>query len=102
SAVAAGLQVGTDPSNLVANTASYTYGHGMTTAQAEALGGATGQHFPEMSFSIEKVAAQVESRALKAEYSHELAQDLKAVHRLDAETELANILSAEILAEINR
>jgi hypothetical protein len=74
----------------------------MTTAQAEALGDAAGNHFAEMAFSIEKTSVEAKSRALKAEYSTELAQDLKAVHGLDAETELANILSTEILQEINR
>ena len=75
---------------------------GMTTAQAEALGDATANSFAEMAFSIDKVSVTAKSRALKAEYSMELAQDLKAIHGLDAETELANILSTEILAEINR
>ena len=75
----------------------------MTTGSAEALGdGAEGNTFQEMAFSIEKVTVTAKTRALKAEYSLELAQDLKAVHGLDAETELANILSSEILAEINR
>jgi len=75
----------------------------MTTGSAEALGdGAQGNTFQEMAFSIEKVTVTAKTRALKAEYSLELAQDLKAVHGLDAETELANILSTEILAEINR
>jgi len=75
----------------------------MTTGSAEALGdGAAGNTFQEMAFSIEKVTVTARTRALKAEYSMELAQDLKAVHGLDAETELANILSSEILAEINR
>ena len=75
----------------------------MTTGSAEALGdGAQGNTFQEMAFSIEKVTVTARTRALKAEYSMELAQDLKAVHGLDAETELANILSTEILAEINR
>ena len=73
---------------------------GMTTAQAEA--GIASDTFAEMAFSIEKVTVTAKTRALKAEYSIELAQDLKAVHGLDAETELANILSSEILAEINR
>ena len=73
---------------------------GMTTAQAEA--GIASDTFAEMAFSIEKVSVTAKTRALKAEYSIELAQDLKAVHGLDAETELANILSSEILAEINR
>ena len=74
----------------------------MTTATAEALGDATTNAFAEMAFSIEKSTVTARSRALKAEYTMELAQDLKAIHGLDAETELANILSAEILAEINR
>lgn len=81
----------------------FTTGHGMTTAQGEALGdGTSGNNFAEMSFSIEKVTVSALSRALKAEYSIEVAQDLKAIHGLDAESELANILSAEILTEINR
>jgi hypothetical protein len=75
---------------------------GMTTATAEALGDAGDNAFAEMAFSIEKVAVTAKSRALKAEYTMELAQDLKAVHGLDAEQELSNILSTEILAEINR
>lgn len=75
--------------------------HGMTTAQSEALGG-SGASFGEMAFSIEKATVTARTRALKAEYTMELAQDLKAIHGLDAESELANILSAEILAEINR
>jgi hypothetical protein len=75
----------------------------MTTGRAESLGDGTAANtFQEMAFSIEKVTVTARTRALKAEYSMELAQDLKAVHGLDAETELANILSAEILAEINR
>jgi hypothetical protein len=74
----------------------------MSTATAEALGDATNNAFAEMSFSIEKNSVEAKSRALKAEYSMELAQDLKAIHGLDAETELANILSGEILNEINR
>jgi hypothetical protein len=74
----------------------------MTTATAEALGDASNNAFAEMSFSIEKNSVEAKSRALKAEYSMELAQDLKAIHGLDAETELANILSGEILNEINR
>ena len=76
---------------------------GMNTTTAEALSdAATGTAFREMGFSIEKVSVEAKSRALKAEYSLELAQDLKAIHGLDAEQELANILSTEILAEINR
>ena len=73
----------------------------MTTANAEGLG-ESGNAFNEMAFSIEKVTVTAMSRALKAEYSLELAQDLKAIHGLNAEAELANILSTEILAEINR
>ena len=76
---------------------------GMSTATVEALSdAASGTAFREMGFSIEKVTVTAKARALKAEYSIELAQDLKAIHGLDAETELANILSTEILAEINR
>ena len=81
---------------------NYSRGQGMTTASAEALGDSTNNAFAEMAFSIEKSTVTARSRALKAEYTMELAQDLKAIHGLDAETELANILSAEILAEINR
>lgn len=78
-------------------------GNGMSTDSAEKLGdGTAGQEIAEMAFSIDKVTVTAKSRALKAEYTVELAQDLKAIHGLDAETELANILSAEILAEINR
>ena len=76
-------------------------GRPMSTGAAESLGEADGS-FKEMGFSIEKQSVVAKSRALKAEYSLELAQDLKAIHGLDAETELANILSTEILAEINR
>jgi len=80
---------------------SFATGAGMATAAVEALGN-TGGNFGEMAFSIEKTSVTAKSRALKAEYTMELAQDLKAIHGLDAESELANILSAEILAEINR
>ena len=82
----------------------YNTGAGMSTSTAEALGSNTSGagDFAQMAFSIEKVTVTAKSRALKAEYTMELAQDLKAIHGLDAETELANILSAEILAEINR
>ena len=79
-----------------------TTGTGMTTAAAEALGDGNGTNYAEMAFSIEKVTVAAKTRALKAEYTTELAQDLKAVHGLDAETELANILQTEILTEINR
>jgi hypothetical protein len=94
---------GTNPGALNDSPAgTYTTGTGMTTAAAEALGDDSGNAFAEMAFSIEKSTVTAKSRALKAEYTMELAQDLKAIHGLDAETELANILSAEILAEINR
>ena len=79
-----------------------TFGGGMSTANAEQLGTPGESEFAEMGFSIEKATVTAKSRALKAEYTLELAQDLKAIHGLDAETELANILSTEILAEINR
>jgi hypothetical protein len=81
---------------------SYTTGTGVTTAAAEALGESGGTDFNEMAFSIEKTTVTAKTRALKAEYTVELAQDLKAIHGLDAESELSNILSQEILAEINR
>jgi hypothetical protein len=74
----------------------------METSEAESLGTSGSQAFNQMAFSIEKVTVTARSRALKAEYSLELAQDLKAIHGLNAEAELANILSTEILAEINR
>ena len=96
-------QSGTNPSVLNDSPAgAYTTGTGMATATAEALGDSSNNAFAEMAFSIEKSTVTARSRALKAEYTMELAQDLKAIHGLDAETELANILSAEILAEINR
>ncbi len=81
---------------------TYVSATGMTTAHAEALGDSAANAFAQMAFSIEKSTVTAVSRALKAEYTMELAQDLKAIHGLDAETELANILSSEILAEINR
>jgi hypothetical protein len=94
---------GTNPAVLNdSSPGTYTTGTAMSTAAAEALGDASGNSFAEMAFSIEKSTVTAKSRALKAEYTMELAQDLKAIHGLDAETELANILSAEILAEINR
>jgi hypothetical protein len=85
-----------------AATNTYATGQGMVTGDAENLGTGAGDQFNEMAFSIEKVTVTAKSRALKAEYSLELAQDLKAIHGLNAEAELANILSTEILAEINR
>ena len=81
---------------------TYPVGQGARTDDAEKLGDAAANSFNEMAFSIEKVTVTAKSRALKAEYSLELAQDLKAIHGLNAEAELANILSTEILAEINR
>ena len=97
----AGTDVDTNPiDNLSAN--AYTTGIARTTATAEFLGSDSNAQFQQMAFSIEKVTVTAQSRALKAEYSLELAQDLKAIHGLDAETELSNILSTEILAEINR
>ena len=106
---AAGLgtttQAGTNPAALnpvsSASSTGYNVGQGMVTGDAEDLG-TSGDNFNEMAFSIEKVTVTAKSRALKAEYSLELAQDLKAIHGLNAEAELANILSTEILAEINR
>ena len=98
--------VGSDPIGDPFDTSSPSYadttGAGMSTANAESLGDAAGNHFAEMAFTIEKATVTAKSRALKAEYTLELAQDLKAIHGLDAESELANILSSEILAEINR
>lgn len=100
--------VGGYPGNTTTGTANlaaegiYNFGSGMSTAQAEALGTSGNTAFPEMAFSIEKVSVTAKTRALKAEYTMELAQDLKAIHGLDAETELSNILTTEILAEINR
>jgi hypothetical protein len=96
-------QAGSNPAILNDSPAgAYNRFEGMTTATAEALGDSSNNAFAEMAFSIEKTTVTARSRALKAEYTMELAQDLKAIHGLDAETELANILSAEILAEINR
>ena len=95
----AGTQAGTDP---FGDAAAYATGTGMTTAAGEAKGDSASNAFASMAFTIEKATVTAKSRALKAEYTIELAQDLKAIHGLDAETELANILSAEILAEINR
>ena len=101
-------QAGTNPSALnpvgtaSTNEAAYTVGQGMPTGDAENLQGTGNDAFNQMAFSIEKVTVTAKSRALKAEYSLELAQDLKAIHGLNAEAELANILSTEILAEINR
>ena len=99
-------QGGTNPSVLnpvgTATSTAYNVGQGLRTDSAENLDGTQGDAFNQMAFSIEKVTVTAKSRALKAEYSLELAQDLKAIHGLNAEAELANILSTEILAEINR
>ena len=99
-------QGGTNPSVLnpvgTATSTAYNVGQGLRTDSAEGLDGTGGDAFNQMAFSIEKVTVTAKSRALKAEYSLELAQDLKAIHGLNAEAELANILSTEILAEINR
>jgi len=97
----AGTHTGSDVLKTLTTT-NFQTGTGMTTAAAEALGDSASNAFAEMAFSIEKATVTAKSRALKAEYTMELAQDLKAIHGLDAETELANILSSEILAEINR
>jgi hypothetical protein len=101
-----GANLGSNPGLLnpvgTASSTGYQVGQAMKTGDAEQLGYATGDQFNEMSFSIEKVPVEAKSRALKAEYSLELAQDLKAIHGLSAEGELANILSTEILSEINR
>ena len=98
----AGAQAGSTGGAGTGNTSLFDTGTGMDTATAESLGDGGSNDFAEMAFSIEKVSVTAKSRALKAEYTTELAQDLKAVHGLDAETELANILQSEILVEINR
>lgn len=92
-----GTHAGTDPT-----ASGYTTGYGAPTASGEAWGDGTAPDVPNMGFTIEKVTVTAKTRALKAEYTTELAQDLRNVHGLDAESELANILSSEILAEINR
>ena len=100
------IQSGSNPSVLnpvgSASSTGYNVAQGMPTGDAEALDGTGANAFNQMAFSIEKVTVTAKSRALKAEYSLELARDLKAIHGLNAEAELANILSTEILAEINR
>jgi hypothetical protein len=97
----AAMSANTNPGLLNAS-GQYNVSGGMNTGDAEGLGYGNNAGFNEMAFSIEKVTVTAKSRALKAEYSLELAQDLKAIHGLNAEAELANILSSEILAEINR
>lgn len=99
--------VGTLPGNTsvtsnLAETNTYNYSSGMTRSQAEGLGTSGNTAWPEMAFSIEKTTVEAKSRALKAEYSMEIAQDLKAIHGLEVESELSNMLSVELLAEINR
>lgn len=93
----AGTHTGSNPVD-----GPYLTGIGLTLAEAEALGTATGGAFGEMSFSIERVSVTAKTRALKAGYTIEIAQDLKSVHGLDAESELSNIMSQEIVSEINR
>ena len=95
------FQVGGDPTTALFGN-NYTVSHGMGTASAEALGDSRDNDFAEMAMSVEKVNVTAVTRALKAEYTMELAQDLKAIHGLDAETELSRILSGEIITEINR
>ena len=102
---AGGTAAGGNPSDLNTSGATgleYRVGQAMSTYDAENLGAGAGDQFNQMALSIEKLSVTAKSRALKAEYTLELAQDLKAIHGLDAEAELANILSTEILAEINR
>ena len=99
----AGTHAGTNPAVLNdASPGTFTSGTGDTTANMEAQGDSANNAFAQMAFTIEKATVTAKTRALKAEYTMELAQDLKAIHGLDAETELSNILSSEILAEINR
>jgi len=110
SGAANNLAIGQANTNLGGNTSVpvsgnsqvYNFGGSMTTAQAEALGTDSNVAFGQLAFSIEKVTVTAGTRALKAEYTMELAQDLKALHGLDAEAELSNFLTTEILAEINR
>jgi len=97
-----GTNLADDVSPLAGDITGGFPGDGFSTAEAEALGGVATDAFNEMAFNIDRTSVTAKTRALKAEYTTELAQDLKAVHGLDAETELANILSTEILAEINR
>lgn len=97
------VQAGTNPAVLNdGSPGTFTYGTAMDTATGEALGSSGGNTFGSMALTIEKKAVEAKTRALKAEYSVELVQDLKALHGLDAEQELINILSTEITAEINR
>lgn len=93
------LNLGT---NATGNAQTYNFAGGMSLAQAEALGTSGNVAFRQMAISIEKVLVEAKSRALATEYTHEFAQDLKAIHGLDAHKELANVLSTELIAEINR
>ena len=95
-------QTGNDPVSNLLLSSVYTVSNGMSTAAAEALGDSGGNLFAQMAFTIDRVTVTAKSRALRADYSLELAQDLKAIHGLDAETELSNILSTEVLSELNR
>ena len=99
-----GVQGTVNPTHVGSNPVSgtYTTANAATTAFAEALGDSSSNAFGQMSFSIDKTTVTARSRALKAEYTVELAQDLKAIHGLDAEAELSNILSQEFMFEINR
>lgn len=98
-----GTQAGTSPSVLnQASPGAYTKGTGYSTLQGERLGTPGGNPFPKMGLSVEKITVTAQTRKLAADYTHELAQDLRAIHGLDAETELVNMLQGEILAEQNR
>lgn len=98
-----GAQAGATPAVLnLAVPGAYTTGTAMPTATGEQLGSASGQAWKEMGFTIDKIAVAAQTRGLKAQYTEELQQDLRAVHGLDAESELSNILSTEMAAEINR
>ena len=101
-AVAAATGGGTDPVEVFFQTGTDTYSNGMATSVGENMGRPSGPEFPEMSFSIEKMSVSAVTRKLRGQYTLEMAQDLKATHGLNAESELANILSNEILAEVNR
>ena len=97
-----GTHTGTTGETDVSNTSLFDTGAGMTTSTAEALGSTGGNAFPEMELSIDKVTVTAQSRALKAEYSTELAQDMMAIHGLNAESELSNMLSTRLITDINR
>lgn len=98
-----GTQAGTTPSVLnQASPGTYSYGTGLATIDGERLGTTAGNAFPEMGFSIDKVTVTAKTRKLKAQYTNELAQDLRAIHGLDTEAELSAILQGELLAEMNR